>query len=514
MRLHRFHGGLKLPRHKAESTASAIRPGPLPARLVVPLLQHAGSAARPCVEPGQQVLRGDRIGVAGGERGADVHASSSGRVHAVLAADRKGAGEAAVDGSASDGSDAAVVIECDGRDEWRRLPALEQPLQQPPATLLARIREAGVVGLGGAAFPTADKLAIARDLLVLNGAECEPYIACDDRLLRERAEDVVQGGLLLARITGAARTVLAIEDAMPEALAAARAAVAASAAAIEVVAVPTVFPEGGERQLIRVLTGREVPADGLPRDIGVLVQNVGTAAAAWRAAALGEALTSRIVTVTGVGVRDPGNFEVRFGTSVADLVAAAGGYTEAAARLVIGGPMMGQALAHDGHAIGKASNCVLVLGAEDVRDPAPMLPCIRCSACARVCPAQLLPQQLYAFIGAGQWARTADHGLDACIECGCCDLVCPSHLPLVEWFRFGKSELHARAAESALAAGARERFEARQRRTAREDEERAARRARAAAPDAVRATLARLAVPAPPPQADDTPPDDPQAPPR
>lgn len=483
MRLHRFHGGLKLPGHKAESTASPIRPCPLPPRLVVPLLQHAGTAADACVEPGQRVLRGERIGVARGERGADVHAPSSGTVHSVAAHALPHA----------PGIDAdAVLIDCDGEDRWHLLPAFPQPLEQAPEFLLERIRAAGLVGLGGAAFPTADKLAVARGLLILNGAECEPWIACDDRLLRERADDVVRGGMVLARIAGAQRTLLAIEDAMPEALAAARAAVAALHAPIEVVSVPTVYPEGGERQLIRVLTGQEVPSGGLPRDLGVVVQNVGTAAAAWRAVAHGEALTSRIVTVTGPGVRDPGNFEVRLGTPVADVVAAAGGYTDVAARLVIGGPMMGQSLPHDGFAITKASNCVLVLAEEDVRDPAPMLPCIRCSACARVCPAQLLPQQLYWFIGANQWSRVEDHGVFDCIECGCCDLVCPSHLPLVEWFRFGKTELTARAREAALAAEAKQRFEAKERRNQREREERTARRARAAAPDAVRAALERV----------------------
>ena len=492
MRLHRFHGGLRLPRHKAESTAGPIRDLPLPDRLVVPLLQHAGEAARACVAPGEAVRRGQRIGEAPDrERGAHVHAPASGRVREVAAHALPHAPDLQAD---------AVVIDCSGEDDWLRLPALEVEAAAPEA-LLDRVQDAGIVGLGGACFPTHDKLAVPRELLVLNGAECEPWIACDDRLLRERADQVIAGGRVLQRVTGAARVVLAIEDCMDQALAAARAAVAASGAPVEVVAVPTVYPEGGERQLIRVLTGREVPQGGLPRDLGVVVQNVGTAHAAFRAVVHGEALTSRIVTVTGAGVAAPGNFEVRLGTPVADLVAAAGGYTAEAARLVIGGPMMGQALPHDGFAITKAANCVLVLGAEDVRDPAPTVPCIRCGACARACPAVLLPQQLYWFIGADQWERAGEHGLFDCIECGCCDLVCPSHLPLVEWFRFGKTELRARAREAELAEEARVRFEARERRNEREREERAARHARAAAPDAVRAALERAQASAskPPP---------------
>ena len=494
MRLHRFHGGLSLPRHKAESTAAPIQVLPPSPRLVVPLLQHAGEPAQACVAVGDTVLRGQRIGKApDSARGAHVHAPSSGTVVEIV---RQPA-------AAPSGPDVeAVVIACDGNDAWQRLPALD-PEATAPDALLERVADAGVVGLGGACFPTHDKLAVPRELLVLNGAECEPWIACDDRLLRERAAEVVSGGRLLQRITGARRVVLAIEDCMPEALAAARAAVADSGVDIRVVAVPTVYPEGGEKQLIRVLTGREVPQGGLPRDLGVVVQNVATAAAAWHAVVDGEALTARIVTVTGAGVARPGNFEVRIGTPVADVVAAAGGYTDDAARLLIGGPMMGQALPHDGHAITKAANCVLVLAADDVRDPAPVLPCIRCSACARVCPAVLLPQQLYWFIGGGQWERAEDHGLFDCIECGCCDLVCPSHLPLVEWFRFGKTELRARAREAELAEAARARHEAKQRRNQREQEERAARRARAAAPDAVRAALERAGAGKPRPPNDE-----------
>ena len=494
VRLHRFHGGLALPGHKAESAGSAIRPCPLPDELVVPLLQHAGQPAAPCVQPGDRVLRGQRIGIAQG-RGADVHAASSGRVVAVQSGPlphRPGvdAAQACAD---------HVLIACDGEDRWSRLPSLD-PATCDPATLHRRVREAGIVGLGGAGFPTADKLDVERRLLVLNGAECEPWIACDDRLLRERADEVVLGGAVLARISGARRNVLAVEDGMPEALAAAQAAADALPRdwpRIEVVAVPTVYPAGGERQLLRVLTGAEVPRGGLPRELGAIVHNVGTAAATARAVLHGEALTSRIVSVTGRGVRAPGNFEVRIGTPVASLVAAAGGYTAGAARLVVGGSMMGQALPHDGHAVGKLSNCVLVLVEDDVHDPHPVLPCIRCGACADACPARLLPQQLHWFVQAARWDRAGDHGLLDCIECGCCDLVCPSHLPLVEWFRHGKTELAVRAHEEACADAARLRHEARALRLERQEAERAARRARAAAPEAVQAALQRMGGDAP-----------------
>ena len=394
MQPRRFHGGLRLPAHKAESTARGIVPCPLPERLFVPLAQHAGEPAVACVAPGQRVRRGERIGEAQGERSAHVHAPASGIV--LRAEDR-------------------VVIEVDPSDASdHRLPPLDWE-SCAPADIVARIAEAGIVGLGGAAFPTAEKLAHPRRLLILNGAECEPWIACDDALLRERAHEVVQGGRVLARAVGAQRVLLAIEDRMAEALAAARSALGDSVD-IEIAVVPTIYPEGGERQLIEALTGEQVPAGGLPRDLGTIVHNVGTAAAAWRAVAHGETLVSRIVSVTGPGVASPCNYEVAFGTPIAHLVAQAGGYTEHAARLLIGGPMMGTALPDDGAPVDKRTNCVLVLGAGEVRRSASTVPCIRCGDCARACPASLLPQQLHLFLRAGDETRALEHGLMAFIE--------------------------------------------------------------------------------------------------
>lgn len=491
MRLHRFYGGMKLPEHKAESTAAPIRACPLPPRLSVPLLQHAGSAAEPTVEAGQSVRRGQTIGRVTAARGSDVHAPASGTVVAVVPRPLPH----------PPGLETLhVEIEPDGSDDTAFLPPLDWE-NAPREDLLARLREAGVVGLGGAGFPTAEKVAVAREMLILNGAECEPYIACDDRLLRERADEVLRGGLALRRLVGAGRTILAIEDTMREAAAAARAAIdAAGEGEIELAIVPTRYPEGGERQLIQVLTGREVPQDGLPRDIGVIVQNVATVAAAWRAIAFGEPLTRRIVTVTGRGVRQPGNYEVAIGTPVSHLIAQAGGYTDAAARLLLGGPMMGLALPNDGFPITKTCNCVLVLSEADVLgrtagEQAPELPCIRCGACADVCPARLLPQQLLWDIRAERFERASDDGLFDCIECGCCDLACPSHIPLVRHFLYGKAEIRHRDREAAEAAAAKERFEARKQRLEREEAERAerqaARKAQVTSSDAVAAAIER-----------------------
>lgn len=486
MALHRFHGGLELAGHKAESTRQGLQACALPARLHVPLLQHAGQPARACVVAGDAVAAGQRIGIAEGELSADVHSPCAGRV---LAVEPRALAR-------FPGLDAQhVVIETSAALSLHVLPALDWQTCDP-AVLRERVRAAGVVGLGGAGYPTAGKLAVARELLVLNGAECEPWIACDDALLREHADEVVRGGQLLARVVGARRILLAIEDSMPEALAAARTAVAALGSGdIEVVPVPTIYPAGGERQLIQVLTGQEVPRGGLPRDIGVIVHNVATARAAWRAVALGEALYTRVVTVTGPGVARPGNFVVPIGTPVAHLVEQAGGYTSQAARLLLGGPMMGHALPHDDFPIGKQDNCVLVLSADETTDRSPEMPCIRCGDCARACPAQLLPQQLLWHVRADNLARAQDQGIFDCIECGGCDVVCPSHIPLTEQFRRAKRDIRDRASETERALAARDRHAKRQQRLERESAEREqryqARKAGSVGADAVAAALER-----------------------
>ena len=486
MSLHRFHGGLRLAGHKAESTGRGLQACAPPALLRVCLLQHAGTPARACVAPGDEVAAGQCIGVAEGDSGADVHSPCAGRVLAVAPHPLARSPAQEVD---------HVVIETGAALPAQAMPALDWRAGDPEA-LRERIRAAGVVGLGGAGFPTAGKLAVPRELLVLNGAECEPWITCDDALLREHADEVLRGGRLMARVVGACRVLLAIEETMTQALAAARAAAeAVGEGQVEIVEVPTRYPQGGERQLIQVLTGREVPRGGLPRDIGVVVQNVATARAAWRAVALGEALSARVVTVTGGGVARPGNFLVPIGTPVAHLVEQAGGYTAGAARLLLGGPMMGQALPHDDFPIGKQDNCVLVLTADECSDREPEMPCIRCGDCARACPAQLLPQQLLWHARAGSLARAQDQGLFDCIECGCCDLVCPSHIPLTQQFRQTKLAVRIGALETQRALAARERHDARRNRLERESAERAerheARLAGTAGAEAVAAALER-----------------------
>jgi len=295
--------------------------------------------------------------------------------------------------------------------------------------------------------------------------------------MRTRAGAVLEGARIMQRILGARRVLVGVEEDKPEALAALRAA-AGDARDLEVVAVPVRYPSGGERQLIHLLTGLEVPSEGLPADIGIVCQNVGTAAAVRDAVVEGRPLVSRIVTVTGLGVAGPRNLEVPVGTPFAHVIAQAGGYTGEAARLIVGGPMMGFAVHSDAVPVTKTVNCLLVAAREEVEPPRDPRPCVRCGACAEVCPARLLPQQLYWYARAKDLDRVQDFKLFDCIECGCCALVCPSQLPLVDYYRYAKSEIWALERERERAARAKRRHEAH---LARLERERAEREARARA---------------------------------
>jgi len=296
--------------------------------------------------------------------------------------------------------------------------------------------------------------------------------------MRERSQAVVEGGLILARAVGARRVVIAIEDRMG----AVRDKLDAACRQIDthgivrIVQVLTIYPEGGERQLIQTLTGKEVPHNGLPQDLGVICHNVATAASARDATIDGRPLIERIVTVTGPGIKEPCNLLALIGTPFSHLVEAAGGYRDDVTRLVLGGPMSGTALSTDEIPVSRGSNCLLALTAKEVPPTAATLPCINCGQCVNVCPASLLPQMLYRHLEAEQFDRAAELNLADCIECGCCAQVCPSHIPLVDFFRHGRQELIRRELDERRAALARRRFEAREARLEREKAERAARR--------------------------------------
>ncbi len=471
-RIWRFHGGIHVPDEKALSNRDGIEQAPIPGRLVIPLAQHIGALARACVGVGERVRKGQVIGEPEGYVSAAVHAPSSGTVVAI---------EARPVPHPSGLSAPCVVIDTDGEDAWADLPEpIEDYLATDPQTLRERVRWAGVVGLGGAAFPTSVKLNPGPDrhpkTLIINGAECEPYISCDDRLMRERPARVLEGVAIIAHMLGAERVLIGIEDNKPEAIAAMDGALASAGmpATAAVVPIPTLYPSGGERQLIRILTGREVPSHGIPAQIGMVCQNVATAVAVADAVVRGRPLISRVVTLSGRAVAAPRNLEALVGTSVDTLIAHCGGLREDPRKLVCGGPMMGFEIADTGIPVTKSTNCFLALTAAEAPDPGAALACIRCGKCAEVCPANLLPQQLYWHARAKDLDRTQDYHLFDCIECGCCAQVCPSHIPLVQYYRYAKTEVWAREEERRKAEKARSRHQAREERLARQERARKA----------------------------------------
>jgi electron transport complex protein RnfC len=454
--LGKLHGGLRLRGHKSAATANSIQKAPVPEVLVLPITQHVGDPSQPIVAIGEQVLKGQLIAAADGSLSAPIHASSSGTVVAIEPWPV----------SRRLGSNApCIVIECDGDD---RAVASDESLPDfrslTPTQLLSRIMEGGIVGLGGAVFPTAQKLmqATTCDLqyLILNGVECEPYISCDDLLMREHAKEVLGGAQILMHALKLDVCYIAVESDKPQAIQRLGEQMAVLGdERIVLKQVPTIYPSGGEDQLVQLVTNLEVPSGGLPSDIGCLVQNVGTATAIYDWIIDRQPLLSRVTTVTGDGVANPINVEARIGTPIADIVALAGGYTDRAQQLIIGGPMTGKSVTTDRVPLVKATNCILVLSEAPAVDAE--MACIRCGNCADVCPIQLLPQQLFWYACADDEKKMRLHGLTDCIECGCCDLVCPSHIPLTADFRTAKARIQELADEKARAERARFRFEAR-----------------------------------------------------
>ena len=460
-KLWKFHGGVHPPFHKEDSNQLPIKVADIPAQLIVPLKQHIGSAAEPIVEVGEKVFKGQVIADLHGNISAKVHAPTSGIVTAIE--ERPIPHASGLNGN-------CVVIETDGKDDWGKykLSAIADYENTEVDVLLERIQKAGVVGLGGAVFPTAVKLAGSRKnpikTLIVNGAECEPYITCDDRLMREKSADIIEGIKILLHMLKPVQCLIAIEENKAEAILAMQQA-STNYPEIEVVVIPTIYPSGGEKQLIEILTGKEVPAGGLPLDLGLLSLNTGTIYSIYKAVIHGETLISRIVTVTGNGVQHPQNFEVLIGTPFSHLANQAGGYTKMAEHLIMGGPMMGFAIPDDSIPVVKATNCALFISSTSLRESnsafsnQPTLPCIRCGKCMEVCPVKLLPQQLYWHIRAKDFEKAQEHNLKDCIECGACSYVCPSHIPLVDYYRFAKTEIREQKIAQEKANLSRERHE-------------------------------------------------------
>jgi electron transport complex protein RnfC len=482
----RMRGGVHPEGRKELSADIPIRVLPLPERLFVSLQQHIGAPANPVAQVGDTVLKGQLIAASTGAVSAPVHAPTSGRVVAVG------------DYPAPHPSGLPVptiTLESDGDERWMDFDPPADAFALSPEEIATRVGAAGIVGLGGAAFPSAVKLNLSRrsgvTTLIMNGGECEPHLTCDDRLMRDRAPEVVAGIRLIRHAVGAKEVLVGIEDNKPEAIAAMTAAAAGTE--VKVRAVPAMYPMGSEKQLIQALTGKEVPAGGRAADIGVLVHNVGTAFAVAQALRLGRPLLSRIVTVSGGAVVAPGNLEVLVGTPAQSLFAASGGFRETPARLVMGGPMMGQQFTNPLVPVIKGTSGVLALTPAEIGKPQPSA-CIRCTTCVRACPVGLLPLEMVANIRAADLNTAVDLGLKDCIACGSCSYVCPAHIPLVHYFNYAKGELAARERgkmkQDATKKLAEERT-ARMERIAREREEAAkARAAKKAAADAAKKAAA------------------------
>ncbi len=485
-----FDGGIHPPEMKSQSSGTPLRQVPLPGRFIIPLKQHIGAEGELCVQVGDSVLRGQPL-TRGWGRMLPVHAPTSGTVVAITP--HSTAHPSAL-------AELSVIIEPDGDDRWIARDGWHDYTQRSREELIERIHQFGVAGLGGAGFPTGVKLRGGGDkieTLIINAAECEPYITADDRLMQECAAQIIEGIRILAWILKPREVLIGIEDNKPQAISMLR-AVLCHEPDITLRVIPTKYPSGGAKQLTQILTGKQVPHGGRSSDIGVLMHNVGTAYAVKRAVIDGEPLTERVVTLTGESVTKPGNVWARLGTPVRHLLDF-GGFCPTSDQLVImGGPLMGFTLPWLDVPVVKITNCLLAPSSNEMGEPQEEQHCIRCSACADACPADLLPQQLYWFSKGQQHDKATAHNLSDCIECGACAWVCPSNIPLVQYFRQEKAEIRAVEQEALRAAEAKARFEARQRRLEREKAARLERHKKAAVQpdaqdkDAIHAALSRV----------------------
>jgi len=507
--LHSFDGGIHPQENKYQSTQSPIVQLPLPAQLVVPIGQHIGAPADVIVAVGDVVLKGQAIAKPKGFVSAAVHAPSSGKITAIE--QRELPHSSGLEGI-------CIVIDTDGKDQWLEeiangSQAIADYLDVDNTILTNRIRDCGITGMGGAGFPTSVKMAVKDkkiETLVINAAECEPYITSDDMLMRERGLDAIRGIQILMKLTQADNCLIGIEDNKPEAIKAMEDALHKMHGEhhITVVTIPTKYPSGGEKQLIKILTGKEVPSGGIPAAIGIVCQNIGTCEAVYRAVAEGKPLISRITTITGDSIKQPQNVDVLIGTPIKHLLEFAGfsqekslfqkllgssAKAESKKRIIMGGPMMGFTLSNDELPILKSSNCILAPSQKELPANDIASACIRCGLCTEACPADLLPQQLYWFSKAGELDKAEQHNIADCIECGACSYVCPSEIPLVQYYRHAKGAIKEERASQQKSDRSKIRFEARQDRLDREAAEKEAKR-KARAATAEKAQAAKKAA--------------------
>ncbi|EGR7967105.1 electron transport complex subunit RsxC [Vibrio vulnificus] len=460
-----FPGGVHPAENKRQSNQQPLVHAALANEIVLPLKQHIGKPGNILVNVGDHVLKGQLLTQSNAGFTLPIHASTSGTITAI---------ETRTVAHPSGLSEMCVVITPDGQDTWCEKQPVVDYSQQNSDYLLDVIRMAGISGMGGAGFPSAKKIqsGLGRtEILIVNAAECEPYITADDKLLQEHAEEVLQGIEIVEHILQPKLTIIGIEDNKPEAIKALESAAQNKDIVIRVI--PTKYPSGGEKQLIKVLTNKEVPAGGIPADIGILVQNVGSLYAIKRAVIDGEPMVNRVVTLTGNTFKTPRNVWVPLGTPVHALLEQFGYQADKKLpRLIMGGPMMGFSLPHANVPITKTSNCILAPTRKEISPAGYEMECIRCGACAEACPASLLPQQLQWHAKAEEFDKCEELNLKDCIECGACAFVCPSEIPLVSYYRQAKAEIRTRAQEADAAERAKLRFEEKKARMEREKEER------------------------------------------
>ncbi|EMQ4313257.1 electron transport complex subunit RsxC, partial [Yersinia enterocolitica] len=455
-----FDGGIHPPEMKLQSSRVPMRIATLPEQLIVPLQQHLGPEGELRVSTGERVLKGQPLTVGRG-RTVPVHAPTSGVITAIAphtTAHPSGLAEL------------CVHITPDGEDRWREQQPWADYSLRDKNDLLERIHQAGIAGLGGAGFPTASKLQGGLNsvtTLIINAAECEPYITADDRLMQEHASEVVLGTQILMYLLQPQQVLMGIEDNKPEAITALQHALRGQDK-IQLRVIPTKYPSGGAKQLTKILTGKEVPFGKHSSSIGVLMQNVGTVVAIKRAVIDDEPLIERVVTLTGDALSKPGNFWARIGTPVLHLLKLAGFTPQNQPMVIMGGPLMGFTLPSLDVPIVKISNCILAPTEAEMGLSEPEQSCIRCGLCVDACPAGLLPQQLYWFSRGEEHEKARNHNLFDCIECGACAYVCPSNIPLVQYYRQEKAEIRTLDQEAERAAQAKARFEAKQARLQRE----------------------------------------------
>lgn len=429
MGLFTFKGGVHPPYRKELAKDRPIQTASVPDQIIIPLVQHIGAQCTPVVETGDDVKEGQVIGKSDAFVSAPVHASVSGKVKRIERAPHP-LGQKVL----------SVVIEPDGEGERAYMePMGDDAAKLDPVAMKQRVKDAGIVGLGGATFPSHVKFSPPKDkpidTLIMNGCECEPYLTADHRLMLERSKDVLQGSRMIGKILGVRRIIIAVEKNKTDALEAL--GMGGETDGIELAVTHTKYPQGGEKMLIKAVIDREVPSGGLPMDVGTVVSNVGTAVAVCEAVRDGKPLIDRVLTLTGDAVKNPGNWLARIGTPVGTVIEQAGGATGKVGKLILGGPMMGIAQSSYDVPVIKGTSGILLLLEDDYMKEG-HLPCIKCSFCVQACPTSLIPSRLSMLAEAEAWDKMEEYGVDDCIECGSCTYVCPSKRPIVQLIKTAK----------------------------------------------------------------------------